>query len=656
MATAQRRPITDRLETTNLPTNRTGQQRGTPKKDSLDFKRRDDLADSITIYYHFFDEIERYRIDSTINNFDTYFPVPSSWNSLGNNGSAAYSLLFKPNLKPGFDPGFHAFDIYKYTIENTRIFNTTRPFTNLGYMLGGGKEQFVNVSHTQNPKPYLNWGLDYRLISAPGFFVTQNNNHNSYRLYGDFKAKRKRYGNTIIFTGNNLRASENGGITNDSFLLDPNKKKRFSIPVNLGNSSGYTPNPFNTRIYTGNTYKNTEILVRQFYDLGKRDSIRINDSTTEYLFYPKLRLQHTFSYGMNSFNFGDVSGDSTTYQNWYGITLPDGRDTVKYGEKWNVLSNDFSVYQFPDTKNQQQFLMAGIKMQNIRGGLIGGKKTFLNLIVHGAYKNITRNKLWNIHVNGSFYTAGENLGDYTISGFVQRNLGGRWGDVSARFTNTNRSPSFVFDPASSFALGNTQTFNKENLIAITAEVRNSFINLGFSNYLINNFLYLDDFKRYKQYGSPVNITRFSAEKAIRLTKRINLYSEASLQLKGENIPVKVPLFFTRNRLAYEGNFYKNLWLSAGLEARYYTPFKMYNYSPLNGQFFVQDTVTIRNLPDINAFFDFRIKSFTAYIRAENLNSMTFTNGFGFLNNNFAAPLYPTPGYMLRIGIRWWFVN
>ena len=75
-----------------------------------------------------------------------------------------------------------------------------------------------------------------------------------------------------------------------------------------------------------------------------------------------------------------------------------------------------------------------------------------------------------------------------------------------------------------------------------------------------------------------------------------------------------------------------------------------------GQFMPQDTFKLKNLPDISAFLDFRIKSFTAYIRAENLNTVNFSNGFGFTNNNFAAPHYPTQGFIFRFGIQWAFVN
>jgi hypothetical protein len=75
-----------------------------------------------------------------------------------------------------------------------------------------------------------------------------------------------------------------------------------------------------------------------------------------------------------------------------------------------------------------------------------------------------------------------------------------------------------------------------------------------------------------------------------------------------------------------------------------------------GQFVPQDTVKISNLPDITAYAHFRIKSFTGFLRAENLNTVTFKNGFGFTNNNFAAPHFPTQGFLFRFGVRWSFIN
>jgi hypothetical protein len=122
--------------------------------------------------------------------------------------------------------------------------------------------------------------------------------------------------------------------------------------------------------------------------------------------------------------------------------------------------------------------------------------------------------------------------------------------------------------------------------------------------------------------------------------------------------VNIPLFYTRNRLAFEGNFFKNLHLSTGLEIRYHSPYKADWYSPVLGRFSYQDSIQINNRPQVDAFFNFRIRSFKAYVRTENLNAVNLggASGFGFVNNNFAAPWYPYPGMVLRFGFYWSFVN
>jgi hypothetical protein len=230
------------------------------------------------------------------------------------------------------------------------------------------------------------------------------------------------------------------------------------------------------------------------------------------------------------------------------------------------------------------------------------------------------------------------------------------GDVRLFFKNVNRSPSFIFDNASSFNLSNTTQGKNENIISFGADVNNRFISLGFKDHVITNLAYFTDYYHTAQSSKLINLLQIYASKKLRITKRWNLYSDITFQQTDGSAPVKVPLLFTRNRLAYEGVFYKNLNLSAGLEMRYFTPFEAYNYSPVMGQFAPQDTFKLKNLPDIAAFLHFRIKSFTAYIRAENLNTVSFNSGFGFTNNNFAAPHYPTQGFIFRFGVQWGFVN
>ena len=628
------------------------------RKDTIGFEHRNDKKDSIGIYYKYLDSIRSTPFDSSINDFDKYFPVPSSYQYLGNTGAAAYSMIFQPNARPGWDAGFHAFDVYSFTLEGSKFYKTNRPFTQLCYQLASGKEQMIKVLHTQSPRPNINFGFDYRLISAPGFFITQNTNHKNYRLFSNYQGKRKRYAAYFILVGNTIKASQNGGITADSLLQDPNRKQRFTVPVNLGNNNPYQPNPFQSGVITGNIYRDFTVFVRQTYDIGKKDSVAINDSTTEYLFYPKLRAQHSFTYSTYDYLYKDDNADSATYKNWYDTIPKIGKDSFFIKEKWSVMSNDFTLLQFPDTKNSGQFISAGVTFQNIKGELKTGTKNFYNFIIHGEYRNKTRNKLWDVLAKGEFYVNGLNAGDYSAYATIARHFNNKLGDIRLFFKNVNRTPSFIFDNASSFNFKNANAglTKKENIISFGAEANNSFINLGFKNHIITNLAYFTDYYHTEQSSKVINILQLSASKKIKLTKYWNLYTDITFQQTDGNAPVKVPLFFTRNRFAYEGVFYKNLNLSAGLEFRYFTPYEAYNYSPLVAQFVPQDTFKLKNLPDISAFLHFRIKSFTAYIRAENLNAVSFKNGFGFTNNNFAAPHYPTQGFIFRFGIQWAFVN
>lgn len=97
----------------------------------------------------------------------------------------------------------------------------------------------------------------------------------------------------------------------------------------------------------------------------------------------------------------------------------------------------------------------------------------------------------------------------------------------------------------------------------------------------------------------------------------------------------------------------------GLEFRYRTPYKADGYSPVQGQFYYQDSITVKNpLPDISAYMHFRIRPFKAFVRIENLNTARkmADGGFGFTNNNLIAPNYAMPGLQFRLGVYWSFVN
>ncbi|MBD0375802.1 MAG: hypothetical protein ICV51_09260 [Flavisolibacter sp.] len=624
--------------------------------DSL--QRRNLYEDSITISFRYIDSTRTYVFDSSMSDFTTRYPLPATYTYLGNPGTAARSLLFQPITSVGWDPGFHAFDVYKWRLDRVPFFNTTRPYTELGYVLGSQTQQIIEITHTQNIRPYWNAAIQYRLINAPGFFKNQKTNHNNYLFTSNYKSPKKRYTNYLMLLGNSLQASENGGLQTVSDLHSRLYNDRFGIPVRLGKNEGFSRDFFSTSLTTGNRYKEFNALMRQQYDFGKKDSV-ITDSVVIPLYYPRFRLEHTLRWGKYNYQFRDytprVSTDSF-YEKFYD-TIP-ARDTFLLMDAWRELYNDFSIYQFPDIKNQNQFLKVGIGYQWLRGTFDSSAATLSNVKLHGEYRNRTRNQKWDMLAFGELYTVGYNAGDYHAYISLNHLINKKLGALQIGFENSNRSPSFIYDQRSSFYLDTVKSFAKENTTHFFASANNPLLKLRLTGdyYVVSNYLYLTDYYKLQQESTLFTMLRLGAHRMFQIGRNWRWYTDVYVQKETGAAPVNVPLFYTRNRFALEGNFFKNLFLSTGLEVRYHTPYKADDYSPLLGKFFYQNDVQINNLPQVDAFFHFRIRSFKAYVRAENLNTVDFQNGFGFTNNNLAAPEYPYPGLVLRLGIFWSFVN
>lgn len=651
----------------NQPGTNTGQTGGS---DSL--KTRNRYEDSITVTIYYLDSTRGHTPDSSINDFTTRYPIPATHIYLGNTGVATRSIVFAPRMKAGFNPGFHALDVYKWQLEKARFYNTTRPYSELSYMLGSRAEQIIEVLHTQNIKPYWNFSFNYRLINAPGVFRNQKTNHNNYLFTSWYQAQSKRYNNYFVLLGNRLQAGENGGLQRVSELdTIIYAKDRFLIPTRLGGDPSYGTDFFSTTMFTGNRYREFNLLLRQQYDLGKKDSL-VSDSTVIQLFYPRLRFEHTFTYGTYKYSYIDLPvndgsqsnlPDSLYYASNYNIQLPSG-DSLRLRDSWREVSNDFSIYQFPDAKNLHQFIKLGAQLQLLRGSFSNtfsaGSRSLTNIIGHAEYRNRTRNQKWDMQASGQLYLAGYNLGDYRAYVSLQRVLGPRLGTLKIGFENVNRKPPFIYDQSSGFYLETApKTFSKENIAHFFAalDMAKTGIQLSGDYYLLTNYLYLTNYYQLQQEGTLFNVLRVSAMKTLKFGKHWNLAAEVYIQQKTGSAQLHLPALYTRNRFMYEGNLgFPNLAIAMGLEARYHTPYKADAYSPVLGQFYYQNSVTISNLPDVSGFVHFRIRSFKAYFRLENLNTARLFGGFQFNNNNLAAPNYPTPGLLMRLGIYWGFVN
>jgi hypothetical protein len=624
---------------------------GGSSKMQRDTGKHEHELDTLTLTYRILGEPTDYKLDSSVNDFQTnYLRVPASYATTGNTGGAAYNMIYTPRMKPGFDAGFHAYDVYSNTHRDARFYYTTRPYTELQYLVGSKQEQVIGLTHTQNRTERFNFAFDYRKINAPGYYRSQNTNHDIYRFTARYQSKNKRAHTYLSFYFNKINGGENGGIKYDSLMKDPNFSQRKTLPVNLGNSASTTYSFFGGAIPVKTNYRETGFLIQQQYDWGRGDSIHINDTLDIYKYDPVFRVQYTFNFESNNYQFLDTKADTGFYPNHYNF-LPQG-DTVTAKHQWKLISNDLSLIQFPVRGNLGHFINLGARFESLTGTFLDANINFTNLALHGEYRNKTRNQKWDFSLRGEFYAVGQNAGDYSAYGMLKRHINDFLGDVRLSVSNVNKEPSYVYKYFGSNrdAWYNT-SLAKENITQLQFATENKKLDytLAANYFLFTNYTYFKDYYHSAQYTSLFNLLQITFSKKFTI-KPFAWYVDVAFQQLHGNGPLNIPTFWTRNRFAFEKKLYTNLNLVTGLEFRYNTGYYADDYSPLTGQFIYQEKTKISNpLPDIAAFANFRIKSFSAYVRAENLNTLLG-------DNNYAAPLYPYNNFAFRVGLRWWFIN
>jgi hypothetical protein len=625
-------------------------------KDSL--QHRSGMEDSATILYRTLEDERYYFQDSSVHDFSKRWPVPWSHYFLGNTGSASRSLIFSPHMQAGWDHGLHAYDPYHTDLHQSRFYNVTRPFTELSYILASRREQNIGVFHTQNIRYNWNFSVDYRLINAPGFFKNQKNSHDRYGLNTWYRSKNNRYFLFIAAGSSKTGASENGGVADLSQLQDiPAFSDRFSLPVNLGGNQFESRTLLSNVINTGNIYKRKQLLVRNSFDFGRKDSVRADSGYTRF-FVPRFRFQYTYQMQDHSYRFADNRIDTTGYIKLYN--LRDLGNEWSLEDRWRFQEHEFSILHFPDPKNQTHAISAGISYQQIEGRWADQSVALNNAGLTGSYRNKTRNGKWDFHLSGLFFAGGDYAGDYQAALKLVRFSGKRNNLLTLEVQNVNRTPSFIHNDLSRFKLFNrgNPDFLKENHSVLSGKyiIPHLKMELGVRYQLMSNYTYFYNIRASRQESTVFNVVQANLARKFRLSRGWSWYVDLVLQQSTANAPVNLPLVLTRNRIAYEGKHFKQLNISTGLEIRYASAFKADGYSPVLGQFYLQNDTVIENLPDVAAYLHFRIRSWYLFARAENLNAVSFSPQFGFFENNFAAPSYPMPGLLFRIGIYWGMVN
>jgi hypothetical protein len=186
---------------------------------------------------------------------------------------------------------------------------------------------------------------------------------------------------------------------------------------------------------------------------------------------------------------------------------------------------------------------------------------------------------------------------------------------------------------------NTQWFNASAQIATFQD------HLYFSNDAVEPFQVVTP----KQYSPSINYVSVKIAREFKYGKFALDNTLLYQQTDQEQDIINIPAFVTRNTFYYSEYLFKRaLYLQTGVTLNYFTRYKMDDYSPVLGEFFVQNQREIGNFPMLDFFVNARIRQTRIFFKAEHFNS-SFTG-----NTYYSAPNYPYRDFVIRFGLVWNF--
>jgi hypothetical protein len=577
----------------------------------------------------------------------------SSWlRDLGNLGSPVRDLMFTPEPRTGPTLGYHAFDAYRLVADSLYFYNTTRPYSSFSYQLGSKAEQMAQVLHTQNIMPNWNFAVQYRKINSPGYFKIQRNNHDFGGLTTNYNSRRQHYRLNFAFVYNKVQHDENGGIVADSFLTAEGFDDKRTVPVRFQDDAYST-----RRSSVTNTLRDYSLLLVHHYTLGKEDTLYNEDSTQyTYRLIPRFRITHRGEVSSHKYEYKDMRPDSLSYVEFFNEGF-NARDSVFTQQKWFYVDNALSLNGFLGKADKQVQFSAGIgnridKFDTEFGAGNSSRDDFSNYVIGELKKEALEDRQWSYSALAKLFWSGAAAGNLHLHAEISKEISKAIGGVTAGFDQrVNNAPyNFtVYQNRYFQRLGGD--YSKESISQIFGSIHNEPLKItaGIRNYLVSNYIYVDEQLNFSQEPTAFSITQLWLRKAFTAGIWV-LDNEILYQQKTGVAPLNMPTVMGRHQLSIETYLFgKALKVATGIDVRWHSSYAPAGYSPLLARFYYQESYTVSNAPEAAIFFNFKVKNFRAFVMGDQLQQF-------FTRNNIAAPGYPAQDALIRFGFNWVMIN
>ncbi len=624
-----------------------------PQKDTSKKTNTSDWKDEPTrIFYRHWNSRKILMLDTSLHAFHRSVFYQNGQRNLGNLGAPMVNLIFQPTERTGPSLGYTVFDTYLNNLDSLKYFNTTRPYSMFGYHLGSKAEQLAELVHTQNIKPNWNFGVQYYRLTSTGYYRIQRNNHDIANFTTNYESPNKQYKINAALIYNKLQHDENGGITNDSFLTKQDYSDRATIPVGFQNDD-YSIR----RSSVTNMQRKFQLALNQNYTWGKRDTVYSTDSTNiTNKFTPHFGLGHKMIVHAEKLQFKDLQPDSLRYSSLFQHNFYSG-DSLMMEQTWNYLDQSISLNGYLGAIEQQVLFSigAGLRYDLFETNFITSKESsdsWSQYVLGNLKKEALLPGQWQYEGKALLYLTGNTSGNTALEIGIGKDLGNDKGFVNFGVKQKINNAPYNFTLFKNSFYEQRNTFDKESMSSIFASINWVKWRMGaeLTTYLIANYFYLNENQLLKQYAPTFNLSQLKINKQWQKGKW-NLDNQIVVQWKKDNAPINVPNILGRHQISFESGIFGNaLKIATGLDFRWHSAYESAGYNPLFNRFFYTNQYMLNNLPEIGAFFNFKIKSFRAYFMMDQLQQI-------FVDQNvIAVPGYPIQNALFRFGFNWVMIN
>lgn len=584
--------------------------------------------------------------------------ITGHYNYLGNLGSPRLSRLFFERRDQEPTIFMEPFSSFFVRPDEFNFTNSNVPYTNLSYYKAGnkvnGEERFKSY-FSVNVNKQLAFGFNIDYLYGRGYYNNQSTSFFNASIFGSYIGDH--YEANLLYSSNNLKMNENGGIADDRYVTDP-------LAMAEGQRTYESQNIPTVLDKSANNNKDFYVFLTQRYKLGFQREIApaANDTTeakkefvpvTSFIHTIKVeRTRHRFTSEDNIKDYypniyikpgSPLVNDSTTYlgiKNTFGIALLEGFNKYAKAGLTAFVSHKLSNYYLMDKDS------------------VSVDKYTENEVYAGAELAKREGNVLHYHAIGEVGMLGEAVGQFRVKGDMDLNFR-LWKDTVsfiARASVSNTLPSFYMRHYhSKHFYWDNDNMSKEFRTRIEGELNidrwKTHLRAGVEN--VKNYTYFNQQALPEQFGENIQILSATLSQNFRLGV-FHLDNEVTWQKSSNNTVLPLP------QLSLYHNFYlqtklakKVLSVQLGADVRYFSKYNAPAYMPATQQFHLQptdDQVEIGGYPIVNVYANLHLKRTRIFVMMYHVNQ-----GSGKANY-FLSPHYPINPRLLKIGLSWNFYD